>query len=85
MSPSGGKKQSDRKGMETYITFTEIIVAIVLIVIILMQVRGQGSGLFGSAQSSTRTRRGVELLLFRFTIFLATAFVIISLISIFIS
>ena len=67
--------------MQTYLNLTEIIIAIVLIIVILLQVRGQGAGLFGSAQASFRTRRGVELTLFRFTIFLATAFVLIALIS----
>ena len=67
--------------METYLNVTEIIISIVLIGIILMQVRGQGSGLFGAAQASFRTRRGVERTLFRFTIILATAFVLIALLS----
>ena len=67
--------------MQTYINLTEIVIAIVLVVVILMQVRGQGGGLFGSAQSSFRTRRGVELMLFRFTIILATVFVVLSVLS----
>ena len=67
--------------MQTYVNLTEIIIAIVLIIVILLQVRGQGAGLFGSAQASFRTRRGVELTLFRFTIFLATAFVVLSVLS----
>ncbi len=68
--------------MQTYLNLTEIIVAIVLVGVILLQVRGQGSGLFGSAQSTFRTRRGVELMLFRFTLFLGVTFVTIALISI---
>ncbi len=67
--------------MQTYVNLTEIIIGIVLVVVILLQVRGQGGGLFGSAQSSFRTRRGVELTLFRFTIILATAFVVLSVLS----
>lgn len=67
--------------METYLNLTEIIIAIVLIAVILLQVRGQGSGVFGSAQSSFRTRRGVERTLFQFTIVLATVFVSIALLS----
>lgn len=68
--------------METYLSLTVIVIAIALIGIILLQVRGQGAGLFGSAQTSFRTRRGVELILYRFTIFLAALFILISLISI---
>ena len=67
--------------MQTYVNLTEIIIAIVLVVVILLQVRGQGGGLFGSGQSSFRTRRGVELTLFRFTIILATVFVVLSVLS----
>ena len=67
--------------MQTYLNLTEIIIAVVLITIILLQVRGQGAGLFGAAQGSSRTRRGVDLTLFRFTIILATAFVLIAIIS----
>ena len=67
--------------METYLNLSEIIIAIVLIVIILMQVRGQGSGVFGSGQASFRTRRGLERTLFQFTIVLAATFVLIALIS----
>ena len=67
--------------METYLNLSEIIIAIVLIVIILMQVRGQGSGVFGSGQASFRTRRGLERTLFQFTIVLAATFVLVALIS----
>ena len=67
--------------MGTYVNLTEVIIAIVLIIVILLQVRGQGAGLFGSAQASFRTRRGVELTLFRFTIFLATTFVLLAILS----
>ena len=52
-----------------------------LIGIILIQVRGQGSSLFGAAESSYRTRRGLELALFRFTIVLSLTFVIVAIAS----
>ena len=67
--------------METYLNLTEVIVAIVLIAVVLLQVRGQGSGVFGSAQSSFRTRRGVERTLFQLTIVLATTLVLVALLS----
>ena len=52
-----------------------MITAIALIVVLLLQVRGSGSSLFGEASSTFRSRRGVEQLLFRVTIVLAVIFV----------
>ena len=63
------------------LNFIQIIVSIMVVVIILVQVRGQGTGLFGSAEASFRTRRGLELTLFRFTIFLIATFIIVSILS----
>ena len=68
--------------METIINIVQMPISVVLVVIILMQVRETGSGLFGSAQASYRTRRGVEKTLFQFTIILAIVFLIISVISV---
>ena len=68
--------------MQDFLTFIEIIIAIVLVIVILMQVRGQGGGVFGSAQTTFRTRRGVERTLFRFTIILAAVFVVVALVSV---
>ena len=59
----------------------QILVSILVIAIILVQVKGQGSGLFGSAEGSFRTRRGLELTLFRFTIFIIIVFVGLSIVS----
>ncbi|MBI4339794.1 MAG: preprotein translocase subunit SecG [Chloroflexi bacterium] len=67
--------------MQTYFNIAEIVLGVVLIVIVLAQVKGQGAGLFGSAQSTFRTRRGVELTLFRFTVLLGVLFALISLVS----
>ena len=65
----------------TFLKCIQIVLSGLVIVIILMQVKGQGSGLFGSGDSSFRTRRGIELTLFRFTILLIGAFIIVSIIS----
>ncbi len=65
----------------TVVNILQILVAVLLSVAILVQVKGQGTGLFGSAEGSFRTRRGLELTLFRFTIFLVVAFVSLSIIS----
>ena len=68
--------------METTLNIAQILVSVILVTIILMQVRETGSGLFGSAQSSYRTRRGVEKSLFQFTIILAIGFLIMSVVSV---
>ena len=60
----------------------QIAVSLLVIAIILVQVKGQGSGLFGSAEGSFRTRRGIELTLFRFTIFLVIVFIGLSIVSV---
>ena len=64
------------------IAWIEVIIALLLIVVILMQVRGAGTTLFGQADSSFRVRRGVERMLFRSTIGLAVLFVAIAVISV---
>ena len=71
--------------MLTYLGLTQILISILLIASILLQVRGQGGGLFGSAQGSYRVRRGVEKLLFQFTIVLTVLFLIISLLMVYFS
>ena len=50
--------------MQSFFQISMIFVSILLVGVILVQVRGQGSGFFGSAQASFRTRRGVEKTLF---------------------
>ncbi len=70
--------------MTSFVYIAEIIVALTLILVILIQARGSGGlgGIFGGAESSGfRTRRGVEQTLFRFTIILAAIFVVISALS----
>ncbi|MCH7626991.1 MAG: preprotein translocase subunit SecG [Chloroflexi bacterium] len=60
----------------------QMIVSVILIGIILIQVKGQGTGLFGSSEGSFRTRRGLEKTLFQFTIFMAVVFIAMSMISV---
>jgi preprotein translocase subunit SecG len=67
--------------MQTYLGAAEILVSILLIGAVLLQIRGQGSGFFGSAQATFRVRRGVEKLLFQGTIVLTVIFLLISLLS----
>lgn len=66
----------------TVVNILQIVVSLLVIAIILVQVKGQGSGLFGSAEGSFRTRRGIELTLFRFTIFLVIVFIGLSIVSV---
>ena len=68
--------------METYLSVAQIVVAIALILVVLLQVRGGGlGGIFGQADTVYRTKRGVEKRLFQLTIALVALFVIISLIT----
>ena len=66
----------------TVVNILQVVVSLLVIAIILVQVKGQGSGLFGSAEGSFRTRRGLELTLFRFTIFLVIVFIGLSIVSV---
>lgn len=66
--------------MHIYLNIIQIIISITLVVIILLQVKGDTGGVFGGA-GVARTRRGLERTLFNVTIVLAAAFLIISLVS----
>jgi preprotein translocase subunit SecG len=65
---------------EEYINVAQILVAILLSVVILLQAKGSGIGsaLGGGTSGSFRTRRGVEKTLFQLTIIIAIIFFIIS-------
>ena len=65
-----------------YLNIAQVLVSIVLVLVILSQVKESGSGLFGSAQSTVRTRRGLEKTLFQFTIALSFLFIVVSIISV---
>ncbi len=67
--------------MDAFFQTATILVSILLVAIILIQVRGQGSGFFGTAQASFRTRRGVEKTLFQLTIALAVVFTLLAILS----
>jgi preprotein translocase subunit SecG len=72
--------------METYLYVAQIVVAVALILIALLQVRGGGlGGIFGQADTVYRTKRGVEKTLFQLTIALVIIFVVLSIISLRIS
>ncbi len=65
----------------TALNLIQMAISVILVVTILIQVKGQGGGLFGSAEGSFRTRRGIEKTIFQFTIFLVAAFVLVSIVS----
>jgi preprotein translocase subunit SecG len=68
--------------METYISIAQIIIAIVLVAVLLLQVKGGGlGGIFGQSDTTFRTRRGVEKTLFQATIGLVVLFIILSIVS----
>ncbi len=69
--------------MATYISLAQIIIAIALMVVVILQARNSSGlgGIFGGDQGIFRTRRGVEKTLFNFTIVLAVAFVLVSLVA----
>ena len=71
--------------MQVFFNISQILVSILLVLAILLQVKGQGSGLFSNAESTFRSRRGLEKTLFQFTIVLAVVFVLISLASVFVT
>lgn len=68
--------------MATYLYIAQIIVAIALIMVAMLQVRGGGlGGIFGQADTVFRTKRGVEKTLFQLTIALVVIFLILSIVS----
>jgi preprotein translocase subunit SecG len=68
--------------MEMYLYIAQIVVAVALIMVALLQVRGGGlGGIFGQADTVYRTKRGVEKTLFQLTIALVVIFVVLSVVS----
>jgi preprotein translocase subunit SecG len=68
--------------VEKYFFIAQIIVSVVLILVLLVQVRGGGlGGIFGQADTTFRTRRGLEKTLFQFTIVLVVVFVVLAVLS----
>jgi preprotein translocase subunit SecG len=65
--------------MPSYLIIAQMLVALGLIVVVMMQVKGGGlGGIFGQSDGVYRTRRGVEKSLFQITIVLAVLFVVLS-------
>jgi preprotein translocase subunit SecG len=68
--------------MITYLYIAQILVAVALTVVALLQVKGGGlGGIFGQADTVYRTKRGVEKTLFQLTIVLAVIFIALSIVA----
>jgi preprotein translocase subunit SecG len=66
--------------MITVINIVQIIISITLIVILLLQMKGEGlSGAFGSDSPVAHQRRGLEATLYNITVALAVIFLLLSL------
>ena len=66
--------------MDTAILIVQLLISVILVLIILAQVKEGSGGLFGSAQSTVRTRRGAEKTLFQLTIVLSVVFLVLSIV-----
>ncbi len=69
--------------LRTFIDLAQIILAITLIVLVLLQAKGNSASAFFNREAATtyRTRRGVERTLLHATIGIATLFCVISLLN----
>ena len=67
---------------DTAFTIILLILGLILIGVLLLQVRGNAGQIFGQAESTFRSRRGVERLLFRATIVIAVIFVAVAIINV---
>lgn len=68
--------------MQTYFNIAIIVVSVILILILLLQVKGGGlGGIFGQADSTFRSRRGMEKTLLQVTIALVIVFVALSILT----
>ena len=68
--------------METFLNIAQIVISVTLVLVILLQVRELGAGLFGSARTTYRVRRGLEKTLFQFTIIFIVVFILVSILSV---
>ena len=72
--------------MSLYLNLIQIIVSITLIVIILLQVKGEtGGSVFGGGAGVARPRRGLERTLFNVTIALSVIFLVMSFLNAFLA
>ncbi|PJC37162.1 preprotein translocase subunit SecG [Candidatus Peregrinibacteria bacterium CG_4_9_14_0_2_um_filter_53_11] len=71
--------------MEQFLTITQITVSVLLILAILMQEKGVGLGAsFGGGGEFYKSKRGLDVLLYRATVVLAGLFILTSVAFIFV-
>jgi preprotein translocase subunit SecG len=80
----GSKNEGLTVDFGDFVNIAQILVAILLTAILLLQAKGSGVGtaLGGGTGGSFRTRRGVEKQLFNLTIFLSIVFLLISIVAV---
>ncbi len=70
----------------TYLNIVQIIIAVLLIAVIIVQAKGTGlSGVFGGEGNVFRTKRGFEKILFYATIVLAAGFFLVAILNVYLS
>ena len=70
-------------GSTTTLNIAQLIVAVVLSIVLLLQAKGSGFGAgLGGTTSVFRTRRGIEKTLFQLTIVLVIVFVFVSMLMV---
>lgn len=69
--------------MNTFIDLAQIVLAITLIVLVLLQAKGNSASAFFNREAATtyRTRRGVERTILQATVVIAVIFCVLSLIN----
>ena len=70
--------------MRTYFYLAQIVIAIALAVLVMLQAKGSGlSSMFGGGDMGVqRTRRGVEATMFNATIILGIIFLVLALVTV---
>jgi preprotein translocase subunit SecG len=69
--------------LTTTLNLAQLLVAVVLSVVLLLQAKGSGFGAgLGGTSSVFRTRRGIEKTLFQLTIVLVVVFIVVSIFSV---
>ena len=72
--------------METYLYIAQIVIAVALTALILIQARSGGlGGVFGGDSAVYRTRRGLERTLFNATIGLSALFFLLAIATLFLT
>jgi preprotein translocase subunit SecG len=70
--------------LQTYLNLAQIVIAIALIVVIMLQTKGAAlGGVFGGSDSAVyKTRRGVEKTVFNVTIGLSVVFFVLAMVNV---